>query len=333
MSDRRPVYRRVLWNDAECRPRAPWRILAWVGASVPLVVLAVAPVVALPLLAGESTLGRWFPGRDPETVVVLVGTVAQWVALVPATLVVAYVVDRRELADLGLELDRAWGVELLAGLALGGGLIVCVFLLEYTAGWVTVTGTALDSGVDPATVALYTVVFLVASTGEEVVFRGYLLTNLAEGLRGRLGTAGASAVAVAVTALLFGVVHASNPGGNVLGVAVITLGGVLLGLAYVLTDSLAIPVGFHVGWNWFQGLGIGFPVSGLAVPPGLVRIEQGGPALATGGGFGPEAGLVGGAAFLAGIAAVVAWTRIRRGEVGVAPGFATPALRASTESE
>jgi len=329
VTDEPPVYRQVLWNESEGRPRAPWRLLAWFVLALALGVMVSVPVTVPLLLAGDATLGRWFPGVAPDAVVVVGATVGQNLGLVLASLVAAVVIDRRKLADLGLGFDREWGLELVVGFALGAVFVLAVLAVELAAGWVTVTGTVLESGTDLPTALLFGVLFLVASTGEEVVFRGYVLTNIAEGVNGfgSVGPTGASAAAVGATSLLFGVVHVANPGGGVVGGAVIVLAGVLLGTAYVLTDSLALPVGFHVGWNWFQGQVVGFPVSGLVGSPSLLELDQHGPEMFTGGSFGPEAGLVGAVAFLAGIAAVLGWARLRRGSLGVSPEFAEPLLR------
>lgn len=40
-------------------------------------------------------------------------------------------------------------------------------------------------------------------------------------------------------------------------------GAILLGLAYLRTRRLALPIGIHFGWNWAKGAVLGFDVSGL----------------------------------------------------------------------
>ena len=60
---------------------------------------------------------------------------------------------------------------------------------------------------------------------------------------------------------------------------------------FVRTGQLWLPIGLHIGWNFFQSSVFGFPVSGLD-RPGLLDITVSGPELWTGGAFGPEAGLI-----------------------------------------
>jgi hypothetical protein len=66
----------------------------------------------------------------------------------------------------------------------------------------------------------------------------------------------------------------------------------------------------HLSWNFFQGNVYGFPVSGWKEAMGsLLQVAQSGPEWMTGGAFGPEAGLLGAAAMLCGIAATVIYLR------------------------
>ena len=90
-----------------------------------------------------------------------------------------------------------------------------------------------------------------------------------------------------------------------------------MGAGLILTGELAIPIGLHIFWNFFQGNIFGFPVSGVSYPAeivSLIKINQSGPEMWTGGGFGPEAGLLGLFANLLGLLLIFGWVYIRRGK-------------------
>ena len=88
------------------------------------------------------------------------------------------------------------------------------------------------------------------------------------------------------------------------------VGGLFLAYGYVRTRSLWLPVGLHIGWNFFEGVVFGFPVSGLDIYP-LLRIKVNGPVLWTGGAFGPEAGLIVLPALILGAALIYFYTQNR----------------------
>jgi len=75
-----------------------------------------------------------------------------------------------------------------------------------------------------------------------------------------------------------------------------------------VTGRLSTAIGLHVTWNLCQGAVFGFPVSGDKEGASLLGIQQGGPTLMTGGAFGPEAGLMGVLASLAGIVLLLLWS-------------------------
>ena len=86
---------------------------------------------------------------------------------------------------------------------------------------------------------------------------------------------------------------------------------VFLAYGYLSTKQLWLPIGLHIGWNFFEGVGFGFPVSGLDIYH-LTRITVSGPELWTGGAFGPEAGLILLPGLLLGTALIFAYARIIR---------------------
>jgi membrane protease YdiL (CAAX protease family) len=133
---------------------------------------------------------------------------------------------------------------------------------------------------------------------------------------------------------VFAGLHATNPNASTWSVIALLLAGVLLAAGFVLTGELAIPIGIHITWNFFQGVVWGFPVSGVDTGVAIVAIERTGPGLFTGGAFGPEGGLLGTAAKLLGIATILAWVYYRRGELAIVPEITEPELRdRPTDSE
>ena len=304
---------RLVWNRDERRPRAPIRLGLGVAALLVAILLVGLAFSVLPLTGSLDRLLATFVS------ILLPGIVA---------LGLAVVVDRRTLTDLGLGLDRDWWLDLGFGLLLGAALMTGVFALGVSFGWFRVEGTFTGGSRGfLAGFALLTLQFLAVGASEEVLSRGYLLTNVAEGLAGYASRPVAAGVAVLVSSLVFGAAHLQNPNSTLVSTFGISLAGVFLAAGYVLTDEIAIPVGLHVTWNLFQGGVYGFPVSGLGIGANVVDTTETGPDVFTGGAFGPEAGLLGMSAVVLGTLSVVAYVKWRYGETRLAPGLFVPDLR------
>lgn len=286
-----------VWNGAERRLRAPLRV-----ALTALVVGLVGVGLGIALSA--------LPAPSAPQARVLRTTVVTAAAVGAGVGVAALLLDRRRLRDYGLAPDAAWLRDLVAGTVLGALLMTGILAVSLAAGWATVAGVGrVRGGLSlPAAFGLVALAFVLVSVGEELAVRGYLLTNLAEGLR-PLGDRAAAAGAVGLSALAFGGLHAANPSATAVSTAGVSLAGVMLGLGYVLTGRLGLPVGLHFSWNLFQGPVYGFPVSGIDLGVSVLVLDVSGPAALTGGAFGPEAGLVGVGSVALGTAAVVAYAR------------------------
>ncbi|WP_277554602.1 CPBP family intramembrane glutamic endopeptidase [Halobaculum limi] len=295
--------RSAVWNAAERRPRTPIRLL------VGLLAIVFSLVAGTLVAVGAGLSSPW-------------GTVLPMVAVAGATLVVAHVVDRRRIADLGLRRERGWLADLVAGLALGVALQTLVAGVGLAAGWFRVADTLVGTAAGAVSIL---VVFVAVGVYEELFARGLLLVNVAEGLR-FAGDRVAVGGALLASAGVFGVLHAGNPGASLASTLGITAAGLFLGVGFVLTGRLSFPVGVHISWNAAQGALYGFSVSGLGIDVALVDLDPTGPTLLTGGSFGPEAGLLGFGAVVVGTAATVAWARYR-GDGGVDPRLLVPDLR------
>jgi uncharacterized protein len=151
-----------------------------------------------------------------------------------------------------------------------------------------------DWGSVSGTIATFGIMCGVAVT-EEILFRGVLFRLIQKWA----GTA----VALTVSGLLFGALHLLNPGATLWGgLAIAIEAGVLLGTAYTVSRSLWLPIGLHLGWNFAESGLFGATDSGSAFRSGLVHGVPHGPALISGGGFGPEASIF---AILVGVVASV----------------------------
>jgi membrane protease YdiL (CAAX protease family) len=315
-------FKSVFWDDRYSRLRAGWRLVTQFALMV--VFLAVIGLLgnrlsgSLPRYPLDESMSMWVP-------------VALLLSLLLSVWVAGRFLDRRRFADFGFRFSPSWWIDLIFGLVLGAVLMTGIFLIELARGWATITEmfwSSADGNTFAASIALILFTFLCVGIYEEIWNRGYLLKNLAEGLNFRyLGAQGAVALAAFGTAVIFGLFHATNQGASVISTLALVLAGVLYATAYVLTGELAIPIGYHIAWNFFEGAVFGFPVSGYSLNASLVAIQVEGSGLWTGGAFGPEAGLLGILARVSGILLIVAWVRLRYRKLSLREEIGIPSLR------
>jgi uncharacterized protein len=145
---------------------------------------------------------------------------------------------------------------------------------------------------------------LPAALVEELIFRGVPLVVLSRAF-GR-------GVALVGLAVLFGAAHLWNDGITPLAVGNIALAGFFLGLVFFTPGGLWTSTGAHLGWNLTLA-GLAAPVSGLLLPMPWLDYTIRGPVWLTGGGFGPEGGILAALCLTAG--AVIAARRTIPGSV------------------
>lgn len=321
----------LFWNSSEGRVRAFWRLLAqfilFVVAVVFFGVLTFAISAALLFArSGGASLNITNPSAVASALagsplLMFLNVIASLLAVVISVGLAIRFLDHRPFADLGFHFDGDWWLDFAFGLGLGGLLMVGIFVTELAFGWVTITNT-LDPGYTGLPfgqgIMMGLLSFIAVGIYEEMLARGYQLRNLAEGLNFRgIGPNGALALAWLISSAIFGLLHAGNPNATFISTLNLLVAGLFLGLGFVLTGELAIPIGLHITWNFFEGDVFGFPVSGLAPSARFIAIVQNGPEAWTGGPFGPEAGIVGIAATLIGGLLTLLWVRCRRGRLAL----------------
>jgi membrane protease YdiL (CAAX protease family) len=303
------------------RLRTPWRLLI---ATVFFVAVSLAGSIAFLAINGL------FFGVEGPFLVVGLG-IASGIAVAIGVGVAARWLDHRPLRDFGLAIDAEWWRDLVFGLALGGGSIAMLYFVGSALGVYRprFAPAAPDGYAVAVGFAVVTAFMCLVGFYEELVFRGYFLTNVAEGLTSFTDIQRATAGAVVLSSLGFALVHGLNPNMSLLGASTITVAGIALGLGYVLTGRLALPIGFHITWNLAHFV-FGLPVSGLDLGVRLFETERVGPALIHGGAVGPEGGLLGLVTTLLGCVVVVVYGRWSNGGT-IRSDIATPPASRDTE--
>jgi membrane protease YdiL (CAAX protease family) len=269
---------------------------SWLAKSavVRLILLAggmLALLIALQL--GVRALAHIVPART-KTVVLSMSELAACGVMILAYRISVRRLEHRVAAEIAFS-KSAW--LFLPGVILGLAIFSVVYAILWSIGIAHYEGFGQWAGVVAAGAAA-----LAAAVGEEIVFRGAIFRIVDE----RLG----STAALLVSAMVFGLLHAMNPGATLLSTTAIALeAGVLLAAAYAATRTLWLPIGIHFGWNFTEGGIFGAAVSG-GRSKGLLVFPLRGPAVYTGGAFGPEASVWAVAVCLA-TSALLIWAAIR----------------------
>ena len=239
----------------------------------------VAMLVALILVVGAA----WLTSLATEFLVSPeAGEDASVIVMVLVLILLCFAVYKLVIRRLGRKHhdDLPLNLAALRDLALGfgGGAVLISICVALAAAFGVYRITGPDAFADWAQIIFLYGVY--AGFFEELLIRGIILRWLEE-LTG-------SWIALIISALIFGFLHAGNDNATFFSSLAIAIeAGVLLGAAYMLTRSLWLAIGLHAGWNLVQALW-DVPVSGNAAS-GPVAATLEGPWLLAGGGFGLEA--------------------------------------------
>ena len=158
-------------------------------------------------------------------------------------------IDRESFVSLGFGMKN-FRKEAEAGFWLGLLMIATGFLVLVLLHEINWDGTNPD-GIN---LSLSFILFLLVALTEELFFRGYIQNNLMLSMN--------RWVALLVSSVIFSLAHLGNSNITMLSFISIMMAGVLLGLPFLFTRSLWLPVSLHFSWNFFQGTIFGFSVSG-----------------------------------------------------------------------
>lgn len=127
--------------------------------------------------------------------------------------------------------------------------------------------------------------WIVQSASEEIAIRGWLIPSL--------GNRSTPVMTIALTAIIFGILHLFSSGVTVLSFVNLILSGVFFAGYAIYTGNIWGICGLHFAWNFTLGNIYGFPVSGFSSNgETILTMKQVGSTFFTGGDFGPEGSFI-----------------------------------------
>ena len=188
--------------------------------------------------------------------------------------------EKRGLFSIGFN-KKGVVPEYLLGVGVGALMISIPALVCYLTGCIKFT---LDTSASPLVITLLFLAFILQGLGEEVLFRGYLLTSLSR--RNNVW------MAIIVSSVVFAIFHISNADFGIIPFINITLFGIFAAVFMLKRGSIWAVGAIHSVWNFLQGNFFGISVSGNPKFPSVLEATNADiGSILSGGDFGLEGGL------------------------------------------
>jgi membrane protease YdiL (CAAX protease family) len=262
---------RTWFKDSSNRLRTGWRIV--------VMVIAIAAVI---FLVNWGWKAAGLPSRKetgPWMFLLFTTLISGGIFLVIVALLKGF--ESENTCAIRLPFQRSAWRDVALGTVLGSTVICIIVGTAVLFGYGQVRlGTAVASDVIVVILPMLVSTFLLAA-GEELTLRGYVLRQISLGLN--------PVAAIIITGILFGLLHAANPGANWQGLVCTATGGILMAVLVVRTGSLWLLIGYHFGWNAAAFEVFGLDLSGFGSETSLFTGTLTGPDWLSGGSYGFEA--------------------------------------------
>lgn len=190
--------------------------------------------------------------------------------------------DKKPIREIGLINIKKGYKDLFKGLAFGALSMILVFIILIVSGNISLQSPLSNPNFN-ISLLIQLVFFIFVGINEEMFSRGYCMTVLRQ--------TGNTWIVLIVSSIIFSVMHSLNPSMSIISYVNLFLVGLLFAYMFLRSNNLWLPIGYHITWNYFQGNIFGFQVSGLSTES-LYKLNTPVNNIITGGGFGPEGGLV-----------------------------------------
>lgn len=208
--------------------------------------------------------------------------ITMFVSFVISVLIMLKFIDKKELGYIGIKSLKYYYKDLILGLIIGAVLVTLNVILLLLTGDASFSSEILNINVSNSLLKGF-LILIVVGFAEETLFRGYFIMTLQQ--------MGKWWISILFSSIIFALLHGGlNDNVTYIGVVNILLAAILLGYMFIKTQSIWMPVGLHITWNYFQGYIFGVQVSGRALGEGLYTLNAK-DTIMTGGDFGLEGGL------------------------------------------
>lgn len=215
----------------------------------------------------------------PDILTLLPNQIPQTIAIV-SVLASLILIFNASLSMYGLDIDKRWFGDLIAGALIGVifqgiSTVALIYVGDGTIVERWTTGVFDDYTTVALAVVSTSIAYMIVAVGEDLMFRGILIRELTEGMVSLdISRRGSTVGAIVGSSVLFGLLHLSA-GAEGLSTSVVVLqamvAGIYFGIAYTLTNSLAIPIGIHFSTNLWTTVVFGQPDDGY---PGSFILER-----------------------------------------------------------
>ncbi|RQG98014.1 CPBP family intramembrane glutamic endopeptidase [Natrarchaeobius chitinivorans] len=303
----------ILYTTDGSRFRATWRVLVPLLVATPLYFAAnVFGPLPLQILVDTELEGTAAIVANLGALLLITAGIA--LATAVAFRLVSWL-DRQRAFRGSVEYSSAWVRDFLGGVLIGAVATVVAMVYLGARGHLTLETGYYGVGIESvplavAALAAGSLFYLANNAFEEVVFREIALRHTARGIRSRGASVWvAVGAALLISTVLFGAFH--FPMHGIGGLITSGAGGILFGVAYLLTGRLAMPVGVHFGGLAFVAI-MREELAGFIFPTLLRATPEFAPA--EGVSFGLEMWAV---RIVVGAGLLLAWVYYWHGRVGI----------------
>lgn len=152
--------------------------------------------------------------------------------------------EKRSFRSIGLQKKNSFK-HYLIGLLLGGIIICITITVDFLVGGLKIEG--ISDGFNGTTIlfiVIYFVGFMFQGASEEIMFRGFLMTDIAR--KNKI------TIAIITSSLIFSLMHIFNPGITIFELISIFLMGIFLSLYIICFDNIWGACAIHTIWNFVQ---------------------------------------------------------------------------------